>query len=71
MHKYAITIYWSDEDNLFVADIPELSGCSAHGDSYEDALHEAQVAISLWIDTAKEFGHPVPAPACESVAPST
>ena len=70
MLRYEIIIYWSDEDDLYVAHIPELPGCSAHGDTYEEALREAQVAISLWIDTAKEFGHPVPAPLCELVSPS-
>ena len=69
MHKYAITIFWSDEDGMYVAAVPELPGCSALGDTYEEALREAQVAMSLWIDTAKEFGHPVPVPACELVAP--
>ncbi len=69
MHKYAITIFWSDEDRMYVAAVPELPGCSALGDTYEEALREAQVAISPWIDTAKEFGHPTPVPACELVAP--
>ena len=69
MRKYAITIFWSDEDGMYVAAVPELPGCSALGDTYEEALQEAQVAMALWIDTAKEFGHPVPVPARELVAP--
>ena len=66
MHKYQITIFWSDEDRVFVADVPELPGCMAHGDTYEEALREAQVAMILWIDTAKEFGNPIPVPAYET-----
>ena len=52
---------------MFVADIPDLPGGIAYGDTYEEALYEAQVAMSLWSDTAKEFGNPLPTPACESV----
>jgi predicted RNase H-like HicB family nuclease len=62
MNKYEVIIYWSDEDTAFVAEAPELPGCSAHGPSQEAALAHAQDAIRLWIDTAKEFGDPVPAP---------
>lgn len=54
--KYGIVIYWSDEDQAFVAEVSELSGCMAHGDSYESALANAKEAIQLWIETAKEFG---------------
>ena len=70
MLRYEIIIYWSDEDDLFVANIPELPGCMAHGDTYEEALREAQQAISLWVDTATELGHPIPEPACALVIPS-
>jgi len=62
MHKYEVIIYWSSEDEAFVAEVPQLPGCMSHGSSYESALAEAQEAISLWIDTAKEFGDPVPEP---------
>ncbi|HEV8131489.1 MAG TPA: type II toxin-antitoxin system HicB family antitoxin [Acidobacteriota bacterium] len=62
MHKYEVIIYWSEEDQAFVAEVPELPGCSAHGATQEGALANAQQAIALWIDTAKEFGDPVPAP---------
>ena len=70
MHKYEIIIYWSNEDDLFVANIPELPGCMAHGDSHEEALAEAQTAIALWLDAAKEFSHSIPQPAGELVVPS-
>ena len=62
MHKYEIIIYWSNEDHVFVAEVPELPGCMAHGGTPEAALASAQHAIQLWIDTAREFGDPVPEP---------
>jgi len=62
MHRYEIIIFWSNEDEAFIADVPELPGCKAHGDSPQEALNNAQEAISLWIDTAREFGDPVPEP---------
>jgi predicted RNase H-like HicB family nuclease len=62
MHRYEVIIYWSAEDQVFVAEVPELPGCAAHGSSPEAALAEAQEAISLWLETAREFGDPVPEP---------
>ncbi|MFO8033477.1 MAG: type II toxin-antitoxin system HicB family antitoxin [Desulfohalobiaceae bacterium] len=62
MFKYETIIYWSEEDQAYLAEVPELPGCIAHGDSYESALANAKEAIQLWIDTAKEFGDPVPEP---------
>jgi predicted RNase H-like HicB family nuclease len=62
MNKYEIIIYWSEEDKAYVAEVPELPGCAAHGPSQEAALASAQEAIRLWIDTAKEFGDQVPEP---------
>ncbi len=62
MYKYEIIIYWSDEDNAFIAEAPELPGCMAHGNTPEDALKNAKEAIQLWIDTAKEFGDSIPEP---------
>jgi predicted RNase H-like HicB family nuclease len=62
MHKYEIIIYWSNEDQAFIADVPELPGCMAHGSSQVEALANADEAIQLWIDTAEEFGDPVPEP---------
>ncbi|MGH7254225.1 MAG: type II toxin-antitoxin system HicB family antitoxin [Nitrospirales bacterium] len=62
MHKYEIIIYCSNEDQVFVAEVPELPGCMAHGPSQEAALTKAKEAIQLWIDTAREFGDPVPEP---------
>jgi predicted RNase H-like HicB family nuclease len=62
MIKYGVIIYWSEEDGAFIAEVPEVSGCSAHGDTQEDALGRAKDAIGLWIATAKEFGDPIPEP---------
>jgi predicted RNase H-like HicB family nuclease len=62
MHKYEIIMYWSDKDRIFVVEVPELQGCMAHGETQQSALANAQDAINLWIDTAREFGEPVPEP---------
>ncbi len=62
MDKYEIIIYWSNDDKAFVAEVPELPGCAAHGPTQERALRSVRQAIKLWIKTAKEFGDPIPAP---------
>jgi predicted RNase H-like HicB family nuclease len=62
MNKYEVIIYWSEEDGVFVAEVPELPGCAAHGSTQRAALANAQDAIRLWIETAKEFGDAVPTP---------
>lgn len=62
MFKYETIIYWSEEDKAYLAEVPELPGCIAHGDTYESALANAMEAIQLWIDTAREFGDPIPEP---------
>lgn len=62
MQKYEIILYWSNEDKVFVAEVPELPGCMAHGKTPELALKSVNQAIELWIDTAKEFGDSIPEP---------
>lgn len=62
MNKYEVIIYWSEEDGAFVAEVPELPGCAAHGVTQEAALASAQEAMRLWVETAEEFGDPVPKP---------
>lgn len=62
MYKYETIIYWSEEDQSFIADVPELPGCIAHGSSPDEALTNAQGAMQLWLDTAREFGDPIPEP---------
>jgi predicted RNase H-like HicB family nuclease len=61
-NRYEIIIFWSDEDRAFLADVPELPGCMAHGESHEEALRNAQEAIQLWIETAEEDSRPIPQP---------
>jgi len=60
MLKYKTIIYWSDADQAFLAEVPALPGCAAHGDSYASALENVMQAMELWIAVAEEFGDPVP-----------
>ncbi|MEO6844208.1 MAG: type II toxin-antitoxin system HicB family antitoxin [Ginsengibacter sp.] len=60
--KYEIIIYWSDEDNCFIAEVPELSGCKSDGNTYAEALKNVEIIISEWIETAKLMGRTVPKP---------
>lgn len=60
MYKYEIILYWSSEDKVFVAEAPELPGCTAHGDDQESALGNIKEAMRFWIDRARELGRPVP-----------
>ncbi len=60
--RYAIVISWSDEDQAFIAEVPELAGCAADGTTYQEAVAAAEVVIGEWIETAKELGRPVPEP---------
>jgi predicted RNase H-like HicB family nuclease len=62
MFKYETIIYWSKDDDAYVAEVPELPGCMAHGETYEAALGNVKDAIQLWLDTANEFGDPIPEP---------
>jgi predicted RNase H-like HicB family nuclease len=62
MRDYHINIFWSDEDEGYIADIPDLEFCSAFGDTPEEALRELQVAKALWLETAKASGKPIPEP---------
>ena len=59
-NRYEIIIFWSNEDQSFIADVPELPGCMAHGASHAEALENAQQAIELWLETAVEHGDPIP-----------
>ena len=69
MYKYEIILYWSNEDDAFVAEVPELPGCMAHGRTQETALREINEAMRLWIETAREDGEPVPEPKGERLMP--
>ncbi len=59
---YHINLFWSDEDGCWIADVPDLRGCSAHGETPAGAAQEAQVAVALWLEVAREHGDPIPEP---------
>ena len=61
-YRYEIIMYWSAEDQAFIAEVPELPGCAADGTTYQEALANVQVIIMEWIETAKELGRPIPQP---------
>lgn len=62
MHRYEIIIYWSEQDESYIAEAPELPGCMAHGASDEEALRNIHSAMRLWLDSAREDGAPIPEP---------
>jgi predicted RNase H-like HicB family nuclease len=62
MTKYEIIIYWSQADEAFIAEVPELPGCAADGKSHKEALANVEVIIKEWIEAAQELGRPIPAP---------
>lgn len=59
---YEIILYWSKEDQAFIAEVPELPGCAADGATYQEALANAEIIIREWIETARELGRPSPEP---------
>jgi predicted RNase H-like HicB family nuclease len=61
-YRYEIIMYWSAEDQTFIAEVPELPGCAADGTTYQEALANVQVIIMEWIETAKELGRQIPQP---------
>ena len=60
--NYEIIIYWSEDDNAFLAEVPELPGCMADGATQEDALKNIKVIMEQWLETAKSLGRSIPAP---------
>lgn len=62
MTKYEIILYWSDEDQAFIAEVPELAGCVADGVTRQEALANAEIVIAEWLETARELGRPIPEP---------
>ena len=60
--RYELIIYWSEQDQAFIAEVPELLGCAADGASYQEAVAAVEVVIREWIETAKELGRPIPKP---------
>ena len=62
MTRYEVIIYWSDEDEAFIAEVPELPGCAADGATHQKALSNVEVIIQDWIETARALGRPIPEP---------
>jgi predicted RNase H-like HicB family nuclease len=66
--KYEIVIYWDNDDEIFVAEVPELAGCYAHGKTQVEAVQNVNEAIGLWLETAREFGDTIPQPRSHQLA---
>ena len=62
MYKYEVIVYWSEEDDSYIAEVPELPGCMSNGVTYGDALRNVETIISEWIETAKSLGREIPQP---------
>lgn len=62
MIRYEVILYWSDEDQAYIAEVPELAGCMADGESYQVALANAEAIIQEWLETAQVLGRPIPEP---------
>jgi predicted RNase H-like HicB family nuclease len=60
--KYEVILYWSDEDEAFIAEVPELAGCAADGATRQEALANVELVIEEWLETARELGRPIPEP---------
>ena len=60
--KYEVIIYWSEEDQAFIAEVPELPGCAADGENYQEALQNLEIIMQEWIETANALGRPIPQP---------
>ena len=60
--RYEIILYWSQEDQAFIAEVPELPGCAADGTTYQEAVANVEIVINEWIETAHELGRAIPAP---------
>jgi len=62
MIKYEVILYWSVEDDAFIAEVPELSGCMADGATYREALENVEQIAQEWLETARELGREIPVP---------
>ena len=62
MHKYEVIVWWSEKDQAYIAEVPELPGCMGDGETYEEALKNIQIIISEWVETAKKLGREIPEP---------
>ncbi|PKP56191.1 type II toxin-antitoxin system HicB family antitoxin [Candidatus Atribacteria bacterium HGW-Atribacteria-1] len=62
MYKYEVIVWWSEKDQAYITEVPELPGCMCDGGTYEEALKNIQIIISEWVETAKELGREIPEP---------
>jgi len=62
MTKYEIILYWNNEDDAFIAEVPELAGCAADGATRQEALSNVEIVIAEWLETARQLGRPIPEP---------
>jgi predicted RNase H-like HicB family nuclease len=62
MIRYEMIVYWSEEDNAYIVEVPELPGCMADGQTYQEAITNAEVVIQEWLQTAQELGRSIPVP---------
>lgn len=62
MLRYEISLYWSQEDQAFIAEVPELPGCAADGETYQEALQNIEIVMQEWIETAQDLGRSIPQP---------
>ncbi|MDZ8105131.1 MAG: type II toxin-antitoxin system HicB family antitoxin [Nostoc sp. DedQUE12a] len=60
--RYEVILYWSRENQAFIAEVPELPGCAADGETYQEALYNVEIVMQEWIETAKDLGRPIPDP---------
>lgn len=60
--KYEVIIYWSQEDQAFIAEVPELPGCAADGETYQEALQNLEIIMQEWVETARQLGRSIPQP---------
>lgn len=60
--RYELIIYWSEDDQAFIVEVPELPGCMADGETYQEAVQNAEITIQEWIETARELGREIPQP---------
>ncbi len=70
MTKNTIILYWSDEDQAFIAEVPELAGCAADGVTRQEALANAEIVIVEWLETARELGRPIPVTGTTDTSPA-
>jgi predicted RNase H-like HicB family nuclease len=70
MSKYTVILYWSDEDQAFIAEVPEVAGCAADGATRQEALANAETVIAEWLETARELGRPIPVTGTADTSPA-